>query len=71
MLLESHRINRGSGGKGKNKSGEGTVRRVCFLELMQAALVSNRRKVPPFGVHGGGAWIRGDQPVGRAGGRDA
>ena len=68
MLLESHRINRGSGGKGKSKSGDGTVRRVCFLEPMQAALVSNRRKVPPFGVHGGGPWIRGDQWVERAGG---
>ena len=68
MLLESHRINRGSGGKGKHKGGDGTVRRVRFLEPMQAALVSNRRTVPPFGVHGGGPGISGDQWVERADG---
>ena len=53
VLLESHRINRGSGGQGRHRGGDGTIRRVRFLEPMQAALVSNRRKVPPFGLHGG------------------
>ena len=50
VLLESHRINRGSGGKGRHQGGDGTIRRVRFLEPMQAALVSNHRKVPPFGL---------------------
>ena len=50
VLLESHRINRGSGGEGRHKGGDGTIRRVRFLEPMQAALVSNHRKVPPFGL---------------------
>lgn len=66
--LESHRINRGSGGKGKHKGGDGTIRRVRFLERMQAALVSNRRKVPPFGLHGGEAGSCGDQWIERADG---
>ena len=69
VLLESHRINRGSGGQGRHKGGDGTIRRVRFLEPMQAALVSNRREVPPFGLHGGSPGIRGDQWIERADGR--
>ena len=68
VLLESHRINRGSGGKGRHCGGDGTIRRVRFLEPMQAALVSNRRKVPPFGLKGGAAGITGDQWLERADG---
>jgi 5-oxoprolinase (ATP-hydrolysing) len=69
VLLESHRINRGSGGKGRHKGGDGTIRRVRFLEPMQAALVSNHRKVPPFGLKGGKPGAVGDQWVERADGR--
>jgi N-methylhydantoinase B/oxoprolinase/acetone carboxylase alpha subunit len=39
-----------------------------FLEPMQAALVSNRRKVPPFGLHGGAPGICGDQWIERTDG---
>ena len=53
VLLESHRIDRGSGGRGRYQGGDGTIRRVRFLEPMQAALLSNHRKVPPFGLAGG------------------
>ena len=66
--MESHRINRGSGGQGKHKGGDGTIRRVRFLEPMQAALVSNHRKVPPFGLRGGSAGTLGDQKKKRADG---
>ncbi|MEK0083196.1 hydantoinase B/oxoprolinase family protein [Benzoatithermus flavus] len=69
VLLESHRINRGSGGKGRHRGGDGTIRRIRFLEPMQAALVSNHRKVPPFGLKGGEPGIVGDQWVERADGR--
>ena len=68
VLLESHRINRGSGGAGRHNGGDGTIRRVRFLEPMQAALVSNHRSVPPFGLHGGSPGITGDQWIERADG---
>jgi 5-oxoprolinase (ATP-hydrolysing) len=68
VLLESHRINRGSGGQGTYRGGDGTIRRVRFLDPMQAALVSNRRKVPPFGLHGGSPGICGAQWIERANG---
>jgi 5-oxoprolinase (ATP-hydrolysing) len=53
VLLESHRINRGSGGAGVHRGGDGTIRRVRFLEAMGAALLSNHRIVAPFGLEGG------------------
>jgi 5-oxoprolinase (ATP-hydrolysing) len=68
VLLESHRIHGGSGGQGRPRGGGSTIRRVRFLEPMQAALVSNRRKVPPFGLHGGASGATGDQWIERAAG---
>ncbi len=68
VLLESHRIARGSGGKGRHHGGDGTVRRVRFLEAMQAALVSNHRRVPPFGLHGGAPGRCGNQWIERGDG---
>ena len=53
VLLESFRINRGSGGRGRHKGGDGTIRRVRFLEPMTATLLSSHRKVPPFGLMDG------------------
>jgi 5-oxoprolinase (ATP-hydrolysing) len=53
VLLESFHIRHGSGGVGKNKGGDGTVRRVRFLEAMTASILSDHRRVPPFGMAGG------------------
>ncbi|MGH6945163.1 MAG: hydantoinase B/oxoprolinase family protein, partial [Geminicoccaceae bacterium] len=68
VLLESHRINRGSGGAGRHRGGDGTIRRIRFLEPMSAALLSNHRIVAPFGLEGGTAGARGRQWVERADG---
>jgi 5-oxoprolinase (ATP-hydrolysing) len=53
VLLEAFSVRRGSGGAGANVGGDGAVRRVRFLEPMTAAILSNRRRVPPFGAGGG------------------
>jgi 5-oxoprolinase (ATP-hydrolysing) len=53
VLVESFRIRPGSGGAGKWHGGDGVVRRVRFLEPMTAAILSNRRRIPPFGLKGG------------------
>jgi 5-oxoprolinase (ATP-hydrolysing) len=68
VLLESHAINRGSGGRGRHKGGDGTIRRVRFLQPMSAALLSNHRKVAPFGLEGGEPGAVGRQWVERAAG---
>jgi len=54
VLLESFAIRHGSGGKGRHTGGEGTVRRVRFLEAMQANMLANRRHIAPQGIAGGG-----------------
>ncbi|WP_313005189.1 hydantoinase B/oxoprolinase family protein [Brevundimonas sp.] len=69
VLLEEFAIRRGSGGDGRWRGGDGTVRRVRFLEPMTAAILSNHRRVPPFGVAGGGAGAVGVNEVERADGR--
>lgn len=54
VLLESYAIRRGSGGQGRHSGGDGTIRRVRFLEAMHANMLANRRKIPPKGIAGGG-----------------
>ncbi len=53
VRLESFEIRRGSGGKGQYRGGDGTTRRMLFLEPMTAAILANHRRVPPFGLAGG------------------
>jgi 5-oxoprolinase (ATP-hydrolysing) len=68
VLLESFRIRRGSGGKGRHKGGDGTVRRMRFLVPMTATLLSSHRTVPPFGLEGGEHGETGRQWVERTSG---
>ena len=53
VLLERFEIVRGSGGKGKWRAGDGTLRVIRFLERMDCAILSGFRKVRPFGLSGG------------------
>jgi len=53
VLLESFEVRHGSGGRGQHPGGDGTRRRLRFLEEMQVAILSNHRRVPPYGVDGG------------------
>jgi 5-oxoprolinase (ATP-hydrolysing) len=53
VRLESFGIRQGSGGRGEHKGGNGIVRKVRFLEPMTAAILSNHRRVAPYGMAGG------------------
>ncbi len=53
VLLESFRIRVGSGGTGARHGGNGVTRRIRFLAPMTAAILSNHRRVAPFGLNGG------------------
>jgi 5-oxoprolinase (ATP-hydrolysing) len=66
VLLESFSIRRGSGGVGRYKGGDGVSRRIRFLEAMTVAILSNNRRIAPFGVAGGTAGARGRNVVVRA-----
>jgi 5-oxoprolinase (ATP-hydrolysing) len=59
VLLEEFSIRRGSGGRGRFRGGDGTVRRIRFLEPMTIAILSGHRVVPPPGLAGGGAGAKG------------
>ncbi|VTO18135.1 hydantoinase B/oxoprolinase family protein [Brevundimonas vancanneytii] len=69
VLLEEFSIRRGSGGAGLHCGGDGAVRRMRFLEPMTAAILSNHRRVPPFGANGGEPGAAGINRVERPDGR--
>jgi 5-oxoprolinase (ATP-hydrolysing) len=53
VVLEDFHIRKGSGGKGRWNSGDGTSRTIRFLKDMDCAILSGHRKVRPFGLEGG------------------
>jgi 5-oxoprolinase (ATP-hydrolysing) len=68
VLVREFRIRRGSGGSGRQRGGDGIVRRLRFLAPLGGALLANRRRIPPFGLEGGGAGALGEARILRAGG---
>jgi 5-oxoprolinase (ATP-hydrolysing) len=68
VRIEEHSIRAGSGGAGRFRGGDGALRRVRFLEPMTAAILADRRRVPPHGLAGGSPGERGQTWVERAGG---
>jgi 5-oxoprolinase (ATP-hydrolysing) len=69
VLLERFAIRRGSGGEGRHRGGDGVERHLRFREPMHAGILSNRRRVPPRGIEGGGDAAAGVNFVVRADGR--
>jgi 5-oxoprolinase (ATP-hydrolysing) len=69
VVLEDFHIRRNSGGKGLWSAGDGVSRTIRFLEAMDTAILSGRRKVAAFGVHGGEEGQPGRNIVTRANGR--
>lgn len=68
VLLESFAIRKSSGGEGVYCGGDGVVRRIRFLKPMRAAILSNRRRLAPPGLAGGGDGTKGINRVERADG---
>jgi N-methylhydantoinase B len=61
LRVREYRIHKGSGGKGKYKGGDGSIREIETLAPARMSLLSDRRKRAPYGLHGGA-----DGEVGRA-----
>ena len=53
LRLRRYALRRGSGGDGQYKGGDGIIREVEFLAPARVTLMSERRKLPPPGYHGG------------------
>jgi 5-oxoprolinase (ATP-hydrolysing) len=65
VLLEDFHIRRNSGGRGRWNAGDGIVRTIRFLERMECTILSGHRRVPPFGLAGGGDGQVGQNAVRR------
>ena len=68
VVLEDFAVRAHSGGEGEWRGGDGVIRRVRFLESMTASILSNRRRVAPHGLKGGGDAERGRNSVERTDG---
>ncbi len=67
VILHEFSIRKGSGGKGRNRGGDGCVRDIELRRPMQVSILSERRVIPPYGMAGGedgkrgvNLWIRKD-----------
>jgi 5-oxoprolinase (ATP-hydrolysing) len=69
VLLEDFHIRKESGGRGRWKAGDGVRRTIRFLEKMECTILSGHRRVPPFGLAGGGEGQIGENAVRRQDGR--
>ncbi len=69
IRLDSFEIRPDSGGQGRHRGGNGTIRKLRFLEPMIAAILSGHRIVPPYGMAGGEPGETGHNYVIRADGK--
>lgn len=53
LRIEQYSLRHGSGGSGLHRGGDGITRSYRFLEKAQASLLSDRRKLTPYGLAGG------------------
>jgi len=59
MRVTEYRIRRGSGGRGRARGGDGLVRELECLADSNASLLTERRKIAPWGLKGGGPGAKG------------
>ncbi len=70
VIVESFSVREGSGGSGRWRGGNGVVRKLRFTESVEAAILSNHRRIAPFGLDGGGAAGTGRNRIVRADGSE-
>ncbi|MFF8791152.1 hydantoinase B/oxoprolinase family protein [Streptomyces sp. NPDC015125] len=68
VRVDSFAIRSGSGGRGRRHGGCGVERRLRFLEPMTVALLTNHRRIAPYGMAGGAPGALGANSVERADG---
>lgn len=59
-------VREGSGGDGEHRGGDGVIREIESLHEMQGAILSNRRRIAPFGLAGGRDGAMGKNRIVRA-----
>ncbi|MFE5914358.1 hydantoinase B/oxoprolinase family protein [Streptomyces wedmorensis] len=68
VRVDAFAVREDSGGRGRWHGGHGVERRIRFLEPMTVALLTGHRRVPPYGMAGGGPGALGENLVERADG---
>jgi len=53
VRVREYSVRRGSGGRGKFRGGDGVVREIEFLTAVRGSILSDRRKLRPYGLAGG------------------
>ena len=53
VRVTRYSLRKGSGGSGKFRGGDGVVREMRFLVPVQVTVLSDRRRMPPYGLAGG------------------
>ena len=53
LRVREYRLRRGSGGKGKQRGGDGVVREIETIVPARMSLLADRRKRGPYGLYGG------------------
>jgi N-methylhydantoinase B/oxoprolinase/acetone carboxylase alpha subunit len=59
LRIRRYGLRRGSGGKGRNKGGDGIIREYQFFTPTQISIISERRCFSPYGLNGGENGKRG------------
>jgi len=59
FMVTRYSIRRGTGGRGKFTGGDGIVREIKVLCDADVTVISERRRFPPYGLHGGRSGARG------------
>ncbi len=59
LRVRQYRIRRGSGGAGRHPGGDGLIRELEFLTDAQVSLLTERRRVRPYGLQGGAPGLPG------------
>jgi len=63
VRLERYKIRKSSGGTGKYQGGNGITRELSFLEPVSLSVLTQHRKVRPYGLNGGREGKRGSQYI--------
>jgi N-methylhydantoinase B len=67
LRVACYAVRRGSGGRGRHRGGDGVVRELEFLTPSQVTLLTERRRIRPYGLAGGGPGALGRDWLVRAG----
>jgi N-methylhydantoinase B len=60
LRVKRYEIRRSSGGKGKHSGGDGIIREIELLAPAEINLITERRRLHPYGLHGGMPGARGE-----------